>query len=53
MKKEGYVNILKENLKQSLAQLGLGDHFVFQHDDPNYTSLLVEKLHPKDQSEHY
>lgn len=43
MKKEGYVKILKENLKQSAAKLGLDHHFVFQHDnDPKHTSLLVK-----------
>ena len=41
--KKGYVKILKENLKQSAAKLGLGRRFVFQHDnDPKHTSLLVK-----------
>lgn len=54
MKKEGYVKILKENLKQSAAKLGLGHCFVFQHDnDPKHTSLLVEERPPEDQSELY
>ena len=43
MKKEGYVKILKENLRQSAAKLGLGHLFVFQHDnDPKHTSILVK-----------
>lgn len=43
MKKEDYEQILKENLKQSAAKLGLGCRFVFQHDnDPKHTSLLVK-----------
>ena len=43
MKKERYMKILKENLKQSAAKLGLGHHFVFQHDnDPKHTSLFVK-----------
>lgn len=43
MKKEEYEKILKENLKQSEAKLGVGRRFVFQHDDdPKHTSLLVK-----------
>ena len=43
MKKEGYVKILKENLKQSAAKLSLGRRFVFQQDNnPKPTSLLVK-----------
>uniref|UniRef100_A0A3B3SJT5 Uncharacterized protein n=1 Tax=Paramormyrops kingsleyae TaxID=1676925 RepID=A0A3B3SJT5_9TELE len=38
-----YVEILKENLKQSAAKRGLGRRFVFQHDnDPKPMSLLVK-----------
>ena len=45
MKKDGYVKILKENLKQSAAKLGLGRRFVFQHDnDPKHPSLLVKNV---------
>lgn len=43
MKKEQYVKILQENLKQSAVKLGLGRRFVFQHDnDPKHTSALVK-----------
>ena len=43
MKKEDYKKILKDNLRQSARKLGLGRHFVFQHDnDPKHTSLLVK-----------
>ena len=43
MKKEGYVKILKENLKQPAAKVGLGCYFVFQHDNnPKHTLLLVK-----------
>ena len=43
MKKEQYENILKENLKQSAVEVGLGRCFVFQHDnDPKHTSYLVK-----------
>lgn len=33
MQREGYVSILEENLKQSAANLDLGDRSVFQHDN--------------------
>ncbi len=43
MNKEKYVEILKENLKQSAVKLGLSRRFIFQHDnDPKHTSLLVK-----------
>lgn len=43
MNKEKYVDILKENLKQSAVKLGLSRRFIFQHDnDPKHTSLLVK-----------
>lgn len=43
MKKEDYEKILRENLKQSATQLGLGRRFVFQHDnDPKHASHLVK-----------
>ena len=43
MKKEQYEKILKESLKQSAVKVGLGRHFVFQHDnDPKHTSYLVK-----------
>ena len=33
MRKEGYVKILKENLKQSAVKLGVGCCYLFQHDN--------------------
>lgn len=43
MKIEGYVKILKENLKQSAAKLDLDCRFVFQQDnDQNHMALLVK-----------
>ncbi|KAL1268300.1 hypothetical protein QQF64_033663 [Cirrhinus molitorella] len=46
MKKEHYKTFLKHNLRQSARNLGLGRHFVFQHDNnPKHTSLLVKKYH--------
>jgi len=54
MKKEGYVKILKENLKQSAAKVGLGHRFVFQHDNnPKHAIAPGEELPPENQSERY
>lgn len=48
MKKEEYVKILKENLKQSSEKLGQGRRSVFQHDNhPKHTSLLVKSTSRK------
>lgn len=39
---EGYVKILKDNLKLSSAKLGLDRHFFFQYDNnPKHTLLLI------------
>ncbi|GFW07857.1 transposable element Tcb2 transposase [Trichonephila clavipes] len=39
----GYINILKENLKQSAQDLNLGDDFWFQQDnDPKNTAHNVK-----------
>ncbi|GFW54741.1 transposable element Tc1 transposase [Trichonephila clavipes] len=39
----GYINILKENLKQSAQDLNLGDDFWFQQDnDPKHTAHNVK-----------
>lgn len=50
MKKDGHVKILKENLKQSAAKLGLVHRFVFQHNnDSKHTWILVRNyLHITD-----
>lgn len=43
MKKEKYINILKENLKDSVRYHFRKRHFLFQHDnDPKHSSALVE-----------
>lgn len=42
LKKEGYLKILEENLKQSAAKPYIGHHFVFQHNGPKFTSFLVK-----------
>lgn len=42
MKKEEYLNILKQNMKQSAVKLGIGDEFYFQQDnDPKHTAEVV------------
>lgn len=46
-KKEGYVKILNENLKQPVAKLGLDRCFVFHHSDPKCTLLLVKNYYQK------
>lgn len=39
-----YLNILKNNLKNSASKLGLGESFIFQQDnDPKHTSRLVQE----------
>lgn len=44
MKKEDYLNILKENLVQTTQQLGMESNFKFQHDrDPKHTAKIVTK----------
>jgi len=44
MKKEDYVAILDEHLKQSAKNLQLGRHFIFQQDnDPKHTSNYAKK----------
>lgn len=45
MKKENYVEILRDNMKKSALSLGLGRRWVFQQDnDPKHTSKLVQKF---------
>ena len=44
MRKEKYVDILKQNLKTSVRKLNLGRKWVFQMDnDPKHTSKVVAK----------
>ena len=44
MRKENYVDILKQHLKTSVRKLKLGRKWVFQMDsDPKHTSKVVEK----------
>lgn len=44
MDKYLYLNILKNNLKESATQLGLNDSFIFQQDnDPKHTALIVKE----------
>jgi hypothetical protein len=44
MNRFGYLNILKNNLKQSARKFGLDRCFVFQQDnDPKHTSLIVRE----------
>lgn len=44
MDKMQYLNILKQNLKQSVEKLGLPDDYVFQQDnDPKHTAYLVRE----------
>ena len=45
MRKEHYVDILKQHLKTSVRKLKLGHKWVFQIDnDPKHTSKVVAKL---------
>jgi len=42
MRKEDYLKILKDNLRQSVAMVNLGNEFIFQHDkDPKHTAKVV------------
>ncbi|KAK3517093.1 hypothetical protein QTP86_004153, partial [Hemibagrus guttatus] len=44
MKKEQYIKILNNNIRQSAEKLGLGHQWTFQHDnDPNHTAKVVKK----------
>ena len=44
MNKEGYLNILKDNIAPSVEKLGLGRSLTFQQDnDPKHTSKLVRE----------
>ena len=44
MKKENYIQILDENLKESAEKLQLGDNWKFQQDnDPKHTAKVVQK----------
>ncbi len=44
MKKENYLEILKENIQQSAEELSLGEHWIFQHDnDHKHTAKIVKK----------
>lgn len=45
MKKENYVDILRENMQKSDHSLGLGHRWVFQQDnDPKHTLKLVQQF---------
>ncbi|KAK3522379.1 hypothetical protein QTP86_007959 [Hemibagrus guttatus] len=44
MKKEQYIKILNNNIRQSAEKLGLGHQWTFQHDnDPKHTARVVKK----------
>ena len=36
-----YLNILRNNLKLSDQNLGIGNNFIFHHNDPEHTALNV------------
>ena len=45
MKKENYVEILRDNMQKSARSLSLGRYWVFQQDnDPKHTSKLVQQF---------
>ncbi|KAK3565294.1 hypothetical protein QTP86_004792 [Hemibagrus guttatus] len=44
MKKEQYIKILNNNIRQSAEKLGLGHQWTFQHDnEPKHTAKVVKK----------
>ncbi|KAK3561467.1 hypothetical protein QTP86_003888 [Hemibagrus guttatus] len=44
MKKEQYIKILNNNIRQSAEKLGLGHQWTFQHDNnPKHTAKMVKK----------
>ncbi|KAI4900894.1 hypothetical protein NFI96_031877, partial [Prochilodus magdalenae] len=44
MKKEQYIKILNNNIRQSAEKLGLGNRWTFQHvNDPKHTAKVVKK----------
>ncbi|KAK3558929.1 hypothetical protein QTP86_000006 [Hemibagrus guttatus] len=44
MKKEQYIKILNNNIRQSAEKLGLGNQWTFHHDnDPKHTAKVVKK----------
>lgn len=50
MKKENYIQILDENLKESAENLQLGNNWKFQQDnDPKHTAKVVKKMVPGQQ----
>ncbi|KAI4872969.1 hypothetical protein NFI96_023649 [Prochilodus magdalenae] len=47
MKKEQYIKILNNNIRQSAEKLGLGNRWTFQHNnDPKHTAKVVKKCCP-------